>query len=236
MDPDLILVTESWCNDQITDTFLDVPGLQELRIDRTNTDRGRGGGLIVYAKKDLQICVLPIDDSYSRFQYCSFKVFDLTFYLIYRSPSSGQDSVSGISGLLRQSEKNCLFFGDFNLPEIDWERGMARGRAAKLLEATNDRLMEQLVTCSTHVRGNTLDLLITDCPERVVDVADEGRLGSSDHVILAARVAVNASPPRTGRELPDWGRADWQGMRDELQDETGTTCSAIQQQTRPGLS
>jgi Endonuclease-reverse transcriptase len=86
--------------------------------------------------------------------------------------------------LVTRAEKNSLFFGDFNLPEIDWEGGSACGRAAELLEAATDRLMEQVVTCSTHIRGNTLDLLLTDCLERVIEVSDEGRLGSSDHVLL----------------------------------------------------
>jgi ribonucleases P/MRP protein subunit RPP40 len=195
-----------------------VPGFElvtDLRIDRTNTDRGRGGGLLVYAKKDLPVFVLPIDQN-DDFQYCKFKVKDLTVYLIYRSPSSRTTSISGISGLVSRAEKNSLFFGDFNLPEIDWEGGVARGRAAELLEAATDRLMEQVVTCSTHVRGNTLDLLLTDCPERVIEVSDEGRLGSSDHVLLLARLTVKASPPPCSRGLPDWRRADWQAMRDEL--------------------
>jgi hypothetical protein len=66
MDPDLIFLTESWCNNQITDAFLSLPGyelIQELRKDRFDTDRGRGGGLLVYAKNDLTFCVLPTDET-----------------------------------------------------------------------------------------------------------------------------------------------------------------------------
>jgi hypothetical protein len=80
LDPNLILVTESWCNDQISNAFLTVLGFElvtDLRFDRTNTDRGRGGGLLMYAKKDLPIFVLPIDQN-DDFQYCKFKVKDLT--------------------------------------------------------------------------------------------------------------------------------------------------------------
>jgi Reverse transcriptase (RNA-dependent DNA polymerase)/Endonuclease-reverse transcriptase len=218
--PDLILLTETWCHEQISDAFLEIPGFElinDLRIDRNNTDKGRGGGLLVYSRKDLPVYVLSIDGDNNHFQYCKFKVMDLTFYLIYRSPNSGADSISGLARLIREAEKNCLFFGDFNLPDIDWEGGVARGRSRELLEAVNDRLMEQLVQFSTHVRGNTLDLLLTDVPERVIDVADEGRLGASDHVLVAARIAVGAGPPPTDRGLPDWGRADWQGMQAELQ-------------------
>jgi hypothetical protein len=77
LDPDLILVMESWCNEQITDAFLTFPGyelLQDLRKDRYNTDIGRGGGLLVYAKNSASVCVLPSDDPEAKHQYCKFKV------------------------------------------------------------------------------------------------------------------------------------------------------------------
>jgi hypothetical protein len=82
MDPDSISVTESWCNDQVTDAFLTLPGyelVQDLRKDRFDTDRGRGGGLLVYAKKELSICVIPTDHDDANFQCCKFKVKDLVF-------------------------------------------------------------------------------------------------------------------------------------------------------------
>jgi hypothetical protein len=47
MDPDLILISETWCNRDITDSFLTIPGYEvqtDLRTDRTNTGGGRGGG------------------------------------------------------------------------------------------------------------------------------------------------------------------------------------------------
>jgi Reverse transcriptase (RNA-dependent DNA polymerase)/Endonuclease-reverse transcriptase len=130
-----------------------------------------------------------------------------------------------------------LIFGDFNVPDIDWPGGTARGRAVELLNAANDRLLEQLITFPTHVCGNTLDLLLTDSPERVTDISEEGRLGASDHVLIMATVTVRPGPPPESRTLPDWRRADWrradwQQMRDELHnvrwDELLRNCSADQ--------
>jgi Reverse transcriptase (RNA-dependent DNA polymerase)/Endonuclease-reverse transcriptase len=221
MDPDLILVTESWCNNQITDAFLALPGyelINELRRDRYDTDRGRGGGLLVYAKVDLRIIVLPNDENNDdSFQYCRFMISDITIYLIYRSPSSGSDSFSGMSTLLRNAEKNSVFVGDFNMPDIDWESGTARGRAKEVLDAVQDRLLEQLVTFPTHVRGNILDLVITDMPERVADISEEGRLGGSDHVILKMTIVISAGPniPQP-KGQSDWNKADWAGIKREL--------------------
>jgi hypothetical protein len=40
-------------------------------------------------------------------------------------------------------------------------------------------------------------------PERVPEVAEEGRLGSSDHVLITAKIVIKSSPPQNGRDLPD---------------------------------
>ncbi len=40
-----------------------------------------------------------------------------------------------VADAARAADKNSVLFGDFNLPDIEWEQGTARGSAAKLLEA-----------------------------------------------------------------------------------------------------
>ena len=57
-----------------------------------------------------------------------------------------------------------------------WSDGEARGRGAVVLEAATEALMEQLVDFPTHTRGNILDIIITNVPERIFDVEDVGRL------------------------------------------------------------
>jgi exonuclease III len=51
LNPDIILLTETWCNDKIPDAALSLEGYRletELRKDRTDTGNGVGGGLLVY--------------------------------------------------------------------------------------------------------------------------------------------------------------------------------------------
>jgi hypothetical protein len=51
--PDIVIVTESWCNNGITYAYLEIEGFEiegyeiqpYLRRDRVDTDLGRGGGL-----------------------------------------------------------------------------------------------------------------------------------------------------------------------------------------------
>ena len=52
--PDLILVTESWCNEDISNAFLSLDGYElilDLRMDRETTARGRGGDCWSMLKK-----------------------------------------------------------------------------------------------------------------------------------------------------------------------------------------
>ena len=80
-----------------------IPGYElqtDLRQDRSDTDRGRGGGLLVRG---------------------------VTFYLIYRSPNSPTDEITRLAGLIRQAEKDCVIIGDFNLPSI-WEAATAKNQ------------------------------------------------------------------------------------------------------------
>jgi endonuclease/exonuclease/phosphatase family metal-dependent hydrolase len=84
--------------------------------------------------------------------------------------------------LIENSQENTILVGDFNLPEIDWARKTSGNRGKKFLEATINANYEQLVTFPTHNRGNTLDLVLSNCPARIQSVEEAGKLGNSDHV------------------------------------------------------
>jgi hypothetical protein len=138
--------------------------------------------------------------------------------LVYRPPSAPANSISELEEAVRTAGKNSLLFGDFNLPDIDWEKGTASGRSADFLTAVEDNMMEQLVTFPTQVKGNTLDLVITNIPERVDEVSEQGRLGKSDHVIIVTKVKVGRQQGLI-KQQPDWRKADWDAMRADLKRE-----------------
>ena len=217
MSPDFIFLTESWCNDDTSEAFLSVPGYelqQDLRVDREDTAGGRGGGLLVYAKTGKRI--LALDKVVVFNQYCKFLIDDITVYLIYRPPGGGQSSIERLTELVRGAEARSILIGDFNLPEVNWATGQTGARSRLFLETAIEAGMEQLVSFSTHVKGNVLDLILTNVPERVLEVEEAGRLGHSDHVMIAAKLSVGEGQEDKLRDQPDWNRADWSSMREEL--------------------
>ena len=179
---------------------------QDLRRDREDTAQGRGGGLLVYTKEG--IVVLSVDTGTQPHQSCKFLVSDVYVTLVYRPPSSPPDSVTRFADTVRAAERNSVLIGDFNIPDIDWGKGTAKGRSREFLDAVEDSLMTQMVEFVTHTKGNTLDLVLTNIPERITDVQDVGRLGRSDHVMIMTKVSVKKEQKTEREGLPAWSHGD----------------------------
>ena len=171
VDPDIILLCETWCNDNVTNAFLNLPGfdlITDLRKDRTDTQLGKGGGLLVYAKP--QICILPCDKNYDFNQYCRFEVTHgkekWLLTLVSRPPSSPPANCELLLELLEGLPPNSLLVGDFNYPYIDWASLTTTVRGKTFIEKCNEQLLEQLVTFPTHTKGNILDLVLCNNPQK----------------------------------------------------------------------
>ena len=143
-------------------------------------------------------------------QYCKFKVSDKSecyyIYLVYRPPSTGRASKDKLCELLRATEKNSIFVGDFNLPGVNWDTGEANGEDDIVVQENN---FSQLVDFETHIKGGCLDLIITNIPEKVSNLAEAGRLGKSDHVIVQFDLEIASRVSGDKRLVKSWRKVDW---------------------------
>ena len=219
--PDLILLCETWCNTEVCNATLTITGfelVEDLRRDREDTRNGIGGGLVVYVRQGLKI--LSCDTTNKFNQYCKMllesggeKYF---IYLVYRPPTSGNENLDLLCDLIGSAEKNSLFIGDFNLPSINWEEGCAGNRELKFLQTVQDKFFTQLVDFPTHVRGNCLDLVLTNMPQKICEVSEQGRLGRSDHVMMLVELVVGGSNLEEQMVRKNWKKANWTRIREEL--------------------
>ena len=151
-------------------------------------------------------------------QYVTFKIgmgnLTTTIYLVYRPPTS--EDMTGLVDIIQQAGPNSILVGDFNLPGIDWRQGTANGKAKDFLAAVQEKFMEQLVEFPTQVKGNTLDLVLTNASELIDSVSAEGRLGKSDHEMISIKLTGGAPPPLAAIQRPDWNKANWEGIRADL--------------------
>jgi hypothetical protein len=132
LSPDLVLITESWCNDNVTNALLTMPGydvVPDLRVDRQDTAGGIGGGLLVYAKHGMRI--LPFDTHSNLVHHVGFTVAtdseSFNVVLVYRPPRNNVESFRGLAELIIGSGPRTIICGDLNLPTVNWEKGEARG-------------------------------------------------------------------------------------------------------------
>lgn len=203
---------------------VDIPGYTvetDLRRDRTDTRNGIGGGLLVYSKQGMEI--LPCDDDIDFNQYCKFKVATrgghITIILIYRPPSSGTDNTRALCDLLQNADKDCYLIGDFNLPSIDWAAMVSDNKGRQILKTSIDRGLTQLTDFSTHEKGNILDLMLTDCPEKVIAINEIGKLGSSDHFMIELILDVQTTVVAKQSGGKCWNRANFDAIRSDLREE-----------------
>ena len=126
--PDIILVTETWCNDTVTNAMLSVPGYSiepDLRMDRTDTLNGIGGELIVCAKDGLILKPVTVKNEFNMFVRFSVVTEskddqDLQITLVYRPPRINHNNNSELNKLFENCSDNDLFIRDFNFPHINW--------------------------------------------------------------------------------------------------------------------
>ena len=218
-NPDIILVTETWCNESINTSVLNLKDYEVLqRNDRCDTTNGIGGGLLVYAKKNLVI--LPCDNQIDFNQYLSFKIKTtndfLNIYLVYRPPSSSLYNYEKLCDLMKNVPKNSIVIGDFNFPNINWEEMTCSSQCEEFLNVCIDNNLTQYVNFETHVKHNILDLVFgnDDC---IVKVNDLGPLGNSDHTTL--EIVTNHETQEVDQNMKtyNWKKANINSIKNQLQ-------------------
>ena len=205
--------------------MLNIPGYSiepDLRVDRRDTLNGIGGGVIVYSKDGLIIKPVPVENNFNMF--VRFKIIsreskddgDLTVSLIYRPPRTRNENTEELLKLFQNCTENHIFIGDFNYPNINWSNVSSDRGSADLLQCSIDNGFEQLVDFPTHIRGNTLDLVLSNRPETILNVESIGNLANSDHSILSTDIIFQSKFNVSSELILDWKNGDTEGLRDQL--------------------
>ncbi len=218
--PDIVCFTETWLNSSVDSSFLQISGfnfLSDLRVDRTDTAGGRGGGVAVYTRTDLLIEKLQVNCGFS--QYVAFKVENsINLCIVYHSPNSTEPNNISLNHLIELLPYNTIVVGDFNYPSIDWIGKHATGTAANnFLSCIEENGYDNQVVFPTHNQGNVLDLVLTNNNNNISYIDNLGFLANSDHVAMVIGVIsyVNNASNRS-RAVLKWQEANYQGMFDFL--------------------
>ena len=204
---DIVFLSETWLKN-----VGDEPKLTELTpigflLKNVPRLTGRGGGLAILYREGLRrkLHIHPDCSSFSTFDMCEVRLHyhrrTVTFVFLYRPPPSKRNKltattfVSEFQDLLDRynSTKDLIIIGDVNL-HFDCN---SETYSVMLKKTLKDYALKQLVNVPTHVRGHTLDWLITNACELVVDLNVHDRC-LSDHFLISFNLPL--SKPRQLRK------------------------------------
>ena len=217
--PDVMAFTETWTHGGIGNEFLEIDGYELLvRSDRNDTEKGRGGGILVYIRKNLN--ARHVEEKTEFNQSSSIEIKDgresVKLHVIYRSPNSSKTNDEDLCKWIGEMRGGNVLIGDFNFPDIDWANGRSGNKGREFFEATTEQFMDQLVTEPTHKSGNLLDLVLCNREEMVKDVRNECRMGKSDHDLIAFEMTVKTEETSAQNLALDYDKARFNEMRAEM--------------------
>ena len=228
LQPDIVGISESWTNCNISDSELSISGYETFRCDRPNLHRG--GGVLLYIRSELQPIQHFPTSSFPEQVWCKLRNKNKDEILIgvcYRTPTSSiyrENINTSLRELLNElSGKHFVLMGDFNYPGIDWEAKQCLPTASKETQlfwnCCEDNFLVQHVTVETRL-SSILDLVISDTPEVVDNVHLLGKFADSDHSMLCWNInyqysnCVNNQQERTGTF--DYAKGNFTAIRQEL--------------------
>ena len=178
-----------------------------LRCDRSD---GRGGGVAVAFKTALSDKISPIDlkcYGYDITNPC-FELMAFDFYknaatcyrfiCVYLPPTQAinTNQISALLNILNRlvCDHEVFILGDFNCNDINWSLSPVLGyrQSSKIfLNFLSSNNLFQVINESTHNQGNTLDLVITSCVDKITKaVVREPLTPSNDHHMIEIELGL----------------------------------------------
>ena len=161
----IIGITETWLSNAIYDNEILPTGYNIYQSDRPS----KGGGVLlaidhsIHSSLIFSLIFSPVD-----IEILAVSVLtnpDFIICPLYIPPNSTDDYFISLFSFIRNLglNKKVIIIGDFNFPDINWTSLVGSGKHSSLFcELTSDLNLCQLVRHPTHVKGNILDLVLTN--------------------------------------------------------------------------
>src|SRR5882757_5198904 len=200
---DILTLSETWFTKNTLPSILNsfIPnGYSLLQIPRLS-DKSGGGVAVIY-RTFLKATIIQ-NQTFSSFESIGLKFTisnsSVDLYTIYRPPSSSNTPfLSEFSNLLEDLISNpseIIFLGDFNI-HVDTPTESCSASFLTLLETYN---LSQHIDFPTHIKGHTLDLLITRSESTAISNISDFDPCISDHhaITFDLMVPFHTRPSQT---------------------------------------
>ena len=242
--PDVLVLNETWLKPSIHDNEILSPHAYKIfRCDRSpkshptdlehpNKFRKNGGGVLIAIKTDLEVSsrliklkclaeVLSVELKFSN----NTKICISTVYRVGTLGTQNYNALENYFNTLLKTNKYSKLYivGDFNFPAIkplNWETGLSdQPLEQSFISLFSNLGLTQCIKESTHYKGNTLDLLLTNSPHSVCNISlkAEHNLCFSDHLPIGFNIKSNVKRKKSSkRKIPNFKKANWDNLNREL--------------------
>ena len=238
---DFICVSETWLNDKVVDGEILPSTFTMHRRDRVSDEHERGGGVLLACRSDIHsIRRKDLESDDYEILVCEIRPDggEKFAMIVCYNPPDGTDrmgfvfALRNVLELCDQNFNHLCVLGDFNFPNIDWDTVSCNSDNAETREfcdVVNEFSLFQLVHCPTHKHGNTLDLILTNQPERFHETETWPGMFDSDHFPVVSNFKLRM-PKRNGvpRTVFDYRNGDYHGLKAYLGDTLGPNSEFFQ--------
>lgn len=220
-DVDLIAVTETWLKPDILDCEL-LPNL-EFTIYRQDGVCRPGGGVMLAASNNINCIRRPDLKCNAEALFCEIHPNSrrkLLVAVFYRPPDSSLDYTRELKRSLPLAGQTyldqLLICEDFNLPNIDWNTAINDPIHKCFAKLVRDNYLWQLVDFSMR-NTNTLDLILTNIPEKVRNVHGFDDFINTDHKLMSFILDFHIpKKPIVKRSVFNYNEANWDGLNEAI--------------------
>ena len=239
--PDIVILNETWLKKSILDNEIIPTDIYKVeRLDRSPAThppdpndpgkfRKNGGGILLGIKHNIDIVskIIPVK--------CKAEILSIELThknghktiisSFYRVGTLGIENHKAVENYItkirrRRNVKSIFIIGDMNLPNVNWNDFVSSNSVEQLfLDTFGNLSFEQLINVPTHIKGNILDYLVTDSPDRIKNlvVHNDKSICSSDHYAIEFNLSLDARRKKSAkRSLYNFKRANWQALNSDF--------------------
>ena len=239
-EPDIVILNETWLSkEHLDEEILPTSAYKIFRLDRSRKThppdpnnlskfKENGGGVLIAVSTGLDAESKRVGTSVGA-EILSVKVkFPngkcMFISTCYRVGTAGEPTCSAIREHLAKIAKmrDCkkhLLIGDFNLNKVTWPGGNTTCENQQgVLDVLLDVGFEQLVDKPTHLKGNTLDLVLSNTPDFVsnISIKDRDHVCTSDHLAITFELGPAKRKTFPKHKIYNFKKANWKGLISDL--------------------
>jgi len=223
--PDVVVCTETWLKPDIaTSEIFNDDSYMVVRDDRTS---GKGGGVLLAISKRITCEEQPDLKTDCNIVWAKLNVKGTKSIYVsafYKPHENDEHSLNELWESMKKipSDSITWILGDFNMPDFDWPQNTIKENCKfkTMYENFMDNLthfnLDQMVKIPTREK-NTLDLLLTNQPNKVHATKTLPGLGTSDHEIVFHEINLQIGRPnQPKRNIKLYGKANWDQFKLDL--------------------